>query len=234
MVVGMRNLAIIPARSGSKGLKDKNIRLLNGIPLIDYSIKAAINSGVFKEIMVSTDSGKYAAIAKECGASVPFLRSGINSEDSSSSWDVVAEILANYKSLGMEFDTFCLLQPTSPLRTANDIIKAYRKYEEKRAVSVVAVCECEHSPLLCNTLDESGSLNQFMCAEKLAPRQALDTFYRINGALYIMNVREFQRDRFIYREGSYAYVMERSRSIDIDNELDFQFADFLCKKDSKI
>ena len=109
----MKNIAIIPARSGSKGLKDKNIKALNGQPLLKYSIDAAISSRIFDEIMVSTDSSHYAEIAKVCGASVPFLRSAENSEDKASSWNVVIEVLNYYKQIGQTFDTFCLLQPTN-------------------------------------------------------------------------------------------------------------------------
>lgn len=122
----MGNIALIPARSGSKGLKDKNIRKLNGKPLIVHSINAAIESKIFDEIMVSTDSELYADIAKDSGASVPFLRSQEQSSDSAGSWGVVKEVLQNYKKLGKTFSTVCLLQPTSPLRRADDIIEAYQ------------------------------------------------------------------------------------------------------------
>ena len=121
----MKNLAIIPARSGSKGLVDKNIKLLDGKPLIAYSIEAALQSGVFDMVMVSTDSEKYAEIAWNYGAQVPFLRSAETSSDTASSWDAVAEVIENYRKLGTVFDTFMLLQPTSPLRTAQNIREAY-------------------------------------------------------------------------------------------------------------
>lgn len=154
----MNHIAIIPARSGSKGLKDKNIRELAGKPLISYTIEAAIESRLFEEIMVSTDSCQYAEIAKEYGAVVPFLRSQENASDSASSWTTVKEVLDNYSKRGRMFDTFCLLQPTSPLRDSEDIRKAYEIYEEKEAFSVVSVCEAEHSPLLCGHLVGRGGV----------------------------------------------------------------------------
>ena len=120
----MKPLAIIPARSGSKGLRDKNIKPMAGKPLMVYSIQAALDSGVFDEVMVSTDSEHYADIAREWGGSVPFLRSETTSTDHASSWDMVKEVLEGYRSLGKEYDSFCLLQPTSPLRTAQDINNA--------------------------------------------------------------------------------------------------------------
>ena len=116
----MRNIAIIPARSGSKGIKDKNIRLLNGKPLLAYTIEAALKSKCFDVVMVSTDSKKYKKIAEEYEAEVPFLRSEGNSKDYSSPWEVVKEVLERFKALGEEFDTFALLQPTSPLRSAKE------------------------------------------------------------------------------------------------------------------
>ncbi len=107
----MKNLAIIPARSGSKGLKDKNIKLLNNKPLLAYSIEVAKASGVFDKIIVSTDSEKYALIAKEYGADVPYLRDEQLANDTASSWDVAKDILNKYKEQGITFDTVTLLQP---------------------------------------------------------------------------------------------------------------------------
>ena len=120
----MKNIAIITARSGSKGLPHKNIKLLNGKPLMAWSIEAALKSGMFDTVIVSTDSEEYARIAREYGAEVPFLRSEATSGDNANSWDTVAEVLDNYRKLGREFDTFMLLQPTSPLRSAEDIQRA--------------------------------------------------------------------------------------------------------------
>lgn len=117
----MKNIAVITARSGSKALVDKNIKLLAGKPLLAYTIEAAKESGCFDTIMVSTDSEKYAVIARDYGAQVPFLRSEATSSDTAGSWDVVREVICQYKELGEVFDSVCLLQPTSPLRTAEDI-----------------------------------------------------------------------------------------------------------------
>lgn len=157
----MNNLAIIPARSGSKGLKDKNIKLLNGKPLIAYSIEAAKKSGIYSHILVSTNSERYGKIAIKYGAEVPFYRSEENASDVASSWDVVKEVLKKYQEMGIEFDTFTLLQPTSPLRKYEDIKKAYELFKEKEAIAVVSVCEMEHSPLWSNTLPENNSLSGF-------------------------------------------------------------------------
>ncbi len=229
-MIDMKNIAIIPARSGSKGLKDKNIKPLCGKPLIAYSIEAALKSGQFDEVMVSTDSEKYADIAMQYGASIPFLRSPEMSTDYASSWDTVAEVLNGYKRLGREFDTFCLLQPTSPLRTANDIIAAYELYRTKASFAVVSVCEAEHSPLWCGNLPENNELDSFLNPNSLKRRQDGKKFYRLNGAIYIVDIKRFSTDKYLYQKGSFAYIMEQNKSVDIDTELDFGFAELILSK----
>lgn len=226
----MKNIAIIPARSGSKGVIDKNIKDLCGKPLMAYTIEAAIESGMFDEVMVSTDSEKYAEIARQYGANVPFLRSAVTASDTASSWDMVEEVLKGYKQRGQEFDTFCLLQPTSPLRTANDIIGAYQLYRQKAEFAVVSVCEAEHSPLWCGQLPESGEFIGFVNQENMKQRQAGKKFYRLNGAIYIVSIAKFNKNRFLYQTGSYAYIMNQDCSIDIDTEIDFIMAEVIMAK----
>ena len=226
----MRNLAIIPARSGSKGLPDKNIKMLLDKPLMSYTIEAALKSGCFTEVMVSTDSEKYAEIARGYGAKVPFLRSGEMSSDTASSWDMVEEVLDNYKKLNQEFDSFCLLQPTSPLRTSGDIGRAYELYANKNAFAVVSVCEAEHAPSLYGKLAENRDLSGFDHCNVAKRRQDEGRYYRINGAIYIASLPEFRSDRRLYREESYGYVMPKVRSVDIDTEFDFRFAEYLLQR----
>lgn len=230
----MKNIAIIPARSGTKGLPDKNIRLLNEKPLIAYSIEAALESGCFEEIMLSTDSEKYAEIGRSYGAKVPFLRSQKTASDSASSWDTVEEVLDGYLDQGREFETFCLLQPTSPLRTAEDIREAYLVYEQKASFAVVSVCEAEHSPLWCGTLPDNQEFIHFVNENSQKRRQDSGKFYRINGALYIVSTRRFATDRFLYREGSFAYIMPQERSVDIDTEVDFKLAELMVREKNNL
>lgn len=227
----MKNLAIITARSGSKGLKDKNIKLLNGKPLIAYTIEAAQQSNLFDEIMVSTDSKEYAEIAQKLGAKVPFLRSEELASDKAASWDVVKEVLKNYEDKGIFFDTVTLLQPTSPLRTSEDIIKGHKILNEKSANAVIAVCEMEHSPLWANKLPEDNSMKDFIRPEvKNIPRQSIPIYYRINGALYIVRVEHLLNDEDIYGENSYALVMDKKHSVDIDDEFDFKIAEMFVNQ----
>ena len=225
----MKNIAIIPARSGSKGVPDKNIKLLNGKPLMAYTIEAAIKSKMFDTVMVSTDSERYANIARQYGAEVPFFRSAENSSDTASSWDMVQEVLDEYKKIDKEFESFCLLQPTSPLRTDQDIVSAYRLYEEKASFAVISVCEAEHSPLWCGHLPKNHEFIDFIDERNTNQRQTWGKFYRLNGAIYIVNISKFRFDKFLYHNGSFAYIMDQSHSIDIDTSLDFKIAETIVK-----
>ncbi|MBD5448668.1 MAG: acylneuraminate cytidylyltransferase family protein [Lachnospiraceae bacterium] len=224
----MKNLAIIPARSGSKGLADKNIRELQGHPLLAHSIMAAAKSGVFSHIMVSTDSEEYAEISRKYGAEIPFLRSGENSSDAASTWDLVKEVLNGYAALNESFDSVCILQPTSPLRTDQDIVKGYELFKCKRANAVVSVCEMEHSPLYSNILQEDCCMDGFISKEIASkPRQQLPTYYRINGALYIVKEKYLWEMESPYDQGCYAYIMPSEKSVDIDTKYDFMLAEYL-------
>ena len=228
----MKNLAIIPARSGSKGLRDKNIKELAGIPLLGYTIKAALDSRLFDTVMLSTDSEEYGEIAKKFGAQVPFLRSAYTSSDTASSWDAVKEVFCRYSEMGCEYETITLLQPTSPLRTADDIIRAHNLFWEKRANSVISVCEAEHSPCWSNIIETDLSMRHFAQTDHpTSYRQELQTYYRLNGAIYIINKEMLNNIDSMYEERCYAYIMEQSHSIDIDSELDFVIAEAVIKKE---
>lgn len=228
----MKNLAIIPARSGSKGLRDKNIKPLLGKPLMAYSIEAAFSSHMFETVHVSTDSESYAEIALKYGADVPFLRSVEMSSDTASSWGVVEEVLQNYERLGKTFDTVTLLQPTSPLRSSKNICKAYQVLEEKHAAAVVSVCEAVYPPLWCHTLPENGCMDGFSTPETEVPRQALERYYQTNGAIYIVSVPALLKEGglALYGPNSYAYIMPKEQSIDIDEEIDFLIVETLLQK----
>ncbi len=225
----MSNIAVITARSGSKGVKDKNIRQLEGKPLLAYTVEAALRSGCFDCVHVSTDSEEYAKIAKAYGADVPFLREASLATDTAGTWDVLRACVEQYGRLGQKFDTVTLLQPTSPLRDVLDIQKAFQIFEEKHAQSVVSVCEVEHSPMLCNTLGTDGSMDGFLDLNKVGRRQDMETYYRLNGAIYIQTTTLLMEQGNLYGSGAYAYVMSQEHSIDIDTELDFLIAETILK-----
>ena len=195
--------------------------------MIAYTIEAAQNSKIFEDIIISTDSEKYAEIAKKYGGSVPYLRDKKLANDNAKSSDVILDILNRVEK---KYDSFIMLQPTSPLRTEKNIIEAYKMYLEKKANSVVSVCEMEHSPLWANILNEERRMDSFLKGIDVNKnRQELETYYRINGALYIANVEYFKKYQNFYYKDSYAYVMKKENSIDIDDELDFKIAEYLIK-----
>lgn len=225
-----RVLAVIPARSGSKGLKDKNIRSMCGKPLLAYTIEAARDSKIFDCIHVSTDSELYADIAREYGADVPFLRPQEYATDQAATWDVVRYVTTMYEKRGEIFDIVVLLQPTTPLRRAVHIIEALELYHAKQANAVVSVCETEHSPLWTDVLPNDFNMKNFVKKEiREIPRQELPIYYRVNGAIYIVNRTSLFSEITLYENNCYAYVMSNNDSVDIDTELDFQIAEVLLK-----
>ena len=229
----MKNIAVIPARSGSKGLPDKNIRPVNGKPLLAYTIEAALESGCFDTVHVSTDSERYAEIARQYGADVPFLRSAALATDTASTWDAVREVLARYDELGKRFDTMMLMQPTTPLRTGEDVKAAYALLQKKQAKSVIAVCEVDHSPLWCDTIPDSGSMKGFGRKDLAwVNRQDLRPYYRVNGAIYLLSVNgiNIPPDDEIYEDNCYALFMDRKKSVDVDSEDDLALVEFLLAR----
>lgn len=223
----MKNLAIIPARSGSKGLKDKNIKLLNGKPLMAYTIEAAVGSDVFDKIIVSTESQAYAKISKNYGAEVPFLRPEHLAGDDVSTNDVIIELLEKLKTDGLEYDCIMVLQPTSPFRTSEDIKNALNLMIEKSANAVVSLCETDHSPLYTGLVTEDLRIDGFIKKSVSYRRQELPKYYRLNGAIYLAKVDYFMEHRDLYKDKCYAYLMDKRKSIDIDDEFDFKMAELM-------
>ncbi|MFW6029918.1 MAG: cytidylyltransferase domain-containing protein [Halanaerobiales bacterium] len=223
-------LAIIPARSGSKGLKDKNIKNLHGKPLIAYTIEVAIASGIFETIIVTTDSKEYADIAIQYGAEVPFLRSEELSSDTTSSKEVIIDAISKMNCRGYYYDYFMLLQPTSPLRTVENIKESYDLLVKRKANSVVSVCKVDHSPLLSNILDETLLLDNFLKKFNNKRRQDLPQYYRINGAIYLSKVDYYLKFQDFYKRNSIAYIMNKKESVDVDDIYDFKLAEILIKE----
>ena len=223
-------LALIPARGGSKRLHSKNLRGLGGVPLVSWSIRAARASAVVETTCVSTDDPEIARVAADDGAEVPFLRPAELATDTASSFEVAVHAIEHYRIVaGKEYDYLMLLQPTSPFRTSADIDAAFGLLESRGAENVVSVCMAEHHPLWCNTLPKDLSLANFLSDDlKNRRSQDLPTYYRLNGAIYLCLVERLLLEKtFIFSRASYAYVMPRERSVDIDTEMDLAFAEFL-------
>lgn len=225
-------IAIIPARGGSKGVPKKNIKLLDGQPLIYYTIKAAKESGIFEKVIVSTDSEDIAAAATEAGAEIPFFRPKEISGDSVSSDDVILHALDFYEKQGKFFDLVCKLQPTSPLRNASHIIEAYNLMCDRKADFLVSICECEHSPLWSGTIDlETLRMDDFIQDEaKRACRQELPQYYRLNGAIYMGLTHVYKKNRSFLGKNCIGYIMSQEESVDIDTALDFSLVELIMRK----
>lgn len=227
-------LGVIPARGGSKGVPHKNIRELAGKPLLAYTIEAAANSGIFKRLIVSTDSEEIAAIAKEYGAEVPFLRPDNIAGDTISSDAVILHALRFYEEQNLYFEEVCKLQPTSPFRTAQDLREAYSIFHEEGWNFLVSVCECEHSPLWCGILGKGNSMDDFFKEDVIKScRQKLPKYYRLNGAIYMAKTDSFLKNRCFFGKMGKAYIMPQEKSIDIDSALDFQIAEFIIKNQER-
>lgn len=217
----MKRLAIIPARGGSKGLKDKNIADLCGKPLIAYSIEAALQSSVFDKVLVSTDSEKYAEISRQYGADV-MMRGEAQSNDKATTYDVLVDLLAR---LDEEYDYFTLLQPTSPLRNASHVKEAVDTFESHMDSFdfLVSVKESEHAKVLVNPIDDDESLKYFDTDFSNYRRQGYKD-YSPNGAIFIAKPNSYLLNKHFFGAKALAYKMNAVDSIDIDGSLDIELA----------
>jgi CMP-N,N'-diacetyllegionaminic acid synthase len=223
-------IALIPARGGSKGLPGKNIKPLCGKPLIAWTIEQAKKSRYLDDIIISTDSEKIADISLRYGARVPFLRPKELGTDTATAIDVILYALDYLERQDRLPDLIMLLQPTSPLREPEDIDGGAERLFLSQAQAVVGVCEAEYHPLTMNTLPPDGCMKDFIKSDLVdANRQELPIYYRINGAIYVAYSNYVKTRKSLFGEETYAYVMPRERSVDIDDEMDFKFAEFILK-----
>lgn len=229
MIGRKKILGLIPARSGSKGISNKNIKPLYGKPLIAWTIEEAKRCDYIDKIIVSTDSKEIANLSEAYGAEVPFLRPEELATDGAKSIEVVKHIVGVYEK---DYDIIIFLQPTSPLRAAENIKEAFDLLSIKKAKAVVSVCEAEHSPKWMNTLPEDGRMDNFI-NKNHQNRQEIETYYRLNGAIYITDIKYFKKNNSFYGKKTFAYIMSQLDSVDIDNLVDFKFAEFLMKEKLK-
>jgi CMP-N,N'-diacetyllegionaminic acid synthase len=221
-------IALIPARGGSKGLPRKNILPFVGKPLIAWTIEQAIASNCLARVIVSTDDDEIAEVAKKYRADVPFIRPKELATDDATASDVISHAVDYLLKHDGPFDILLLLQPTSPLRTSQDIDNAIALLFAKKAKAVVSVCEAEHHPYWSNTLPEDGCMKDFIRPDIMHKnRQELPAFYRINGAIYLTYCDYLQETKSFFGKKTYAYIMPLERSIDIDTKVDFRLAEIL-------
>lgn len=225
-------LAIIPARSGSKRLPNKNIKELCGKPLMAWSIEVGLKSKCIDTVMVNTDSLEYAQIAKSYGAEIPFLRPQELGGDMSNSFDVIYHTIDFYKNqLSQQFDYIVFLQPTSPFRDTQLVDNMCKWVVDNNIDSCVSVSLCEHPPLWSNTLPEDKNMKDFLSQDVLGKRsQDLPKYYRINGVLYIAKITHLIENKGFMSPETYAYEIPQKYAVDIDTELDFEYAEFILKK----
>ena len=226
MLNGKTFLAIIPARGGSKRLPRKNVLDLAGKPLIAWSIEAGLKNKYIDKVIVTSDDDEILAIAKDFGSET-IKRPDELASDTATSFDAIKHTIENLE----RYDYIVLLQPTSPLRTAEQIDEAIELLESKNADAIVSVCEMDHSPLWSNTLPEDRSMNDFIRDEVKNKRsQDLEPYYRLNGAIYITKVDKLLEEKsFFLEKNIYSYRMNRESSVDIDEKIDFKFAEILIK-----
>lgn len=223
-------IAIIPARGGSKGLPNKNIKRFCGIPLISHTIRTAKKSGSVTRLIVSTDSEEIADIARQEGAEVPFMRPDYLATDDALALDTYIYTSDRLmQSEGLEIDSFMVLQPTSPLRTKDDIDAAVAIYTQSNADSLISVCEAPYPMEWLRYIDNLGVLREYNTnsIQYIKNRQDYKKSYVPNGAIFIFKYQFLKVTRNYYSNNTYPYVMAREKSIDIDNPIDFLFAEFL-------
>ena len=225
MIDGNRILAIIPARGGSKGIKNKNIAALAGKPLLQWTIEAAKKSKYVDRIVLSSDDPQIQEIAELLGCEVPFTRATHLATDEASTIDVLVDVLERV----VGFDVVVLLQPTSPLRTAEDIDSCINLMMQDNAPSVVSLCAVEDHPALVVKFRNENQITPFLphSSSQSLRRQDLPGAFRLNGAVYAAKIPWLLRERSFTAQGSVGFVMPKRRSVDIDERDDLFTAEQL-------
>jgi CMP-N,N'-diacetyllegionaminic acid synthase len=222
-----RILAVIIARSGSKELPGKNMRILNGKPLLGWTIAAALAASCVNRVVLSSDDEKAIEYAKENGCDVPFQRPPELSGDNVSSDSVIEHAL---QSVGEDYDYVFKLQPTSPLRTEADIEGALAHCLMLSAPACVSVCPVERPVQWCYFQEANGKLSPVMSEALPSTRQRLRQAVTLNGAVYVAKVEWFRGTKCFVHPDSVGYLMPRNRSVDIDTAEDFELAEFYLSK----
>jgi len=221
-------LAIIPARGGSKGLPNKNIKLLNGKPLIAYTIEAALNSKSINRVIVSTDSNIIAEIAIKHGAEVPFIRPSYLAGDKALAIDNYIYTVDRLNHSSNNISSFIVLQPTSPLRTTDDIDKSIDLFFNKEADSVISYTEESHPIYWHKRINNDLSFTNIF-DDSILNRQDYPKTYYPNGAIFVFKVQLIKQKKY-YSKKSFAYIMNRINAVDIDTIDDFEYAEYLIKR----
>lgn len=217
-------LAVITARGGSKRIPRKNVKEFCGRPIIEYSVKAALESGIFDEVMVSTDDAEIAGIAKEAGAEVPFFRSEENSGDMAMTHEVVLEVLHQYGKAGRRFDIVCCIYPTAPFLTPQKLMESMDKLRSLGADGVVPVVRYSFPPQRCFVAEE-GFIRYKWPENRLKRSQDLEPFYHDCGQFYLLRVKPFLEEESMILGKTVPLVMDEMEVQDIDTFEDWAVAE---------
>ena len=228
-------LGIIPARSGSKEIPNKNIISVGSKHLISWTISAAKKAKLLDRIIISTDSKKYYSIFEKYNVEIPFLRPKKLSTDQAKSEDVVIHALNwLWKNEKYYPDYVLYLQPTSPMRTSGDIDESIKIAQTKKADSVVSVELSNRHPYFMKKIDSNGLISHYEKQKSLTPRrQELDPIYVLNGAIFLVRTKPFSKSKNWYGGRCYPYIMPSDRSIEIDSLYDLHVADLLLNEKEK-
>jgi len=221
-----KNLCIIPARSGSKRIQKKNIKLFFGKPIITYSIEAAIKSNLFDEIIVSTDDNEIAEIAIQSGAKVPFFRSSENSDDNATTADVIVEVINQLK---VYYENICCLYPTAPLVLKSSLIDAYNLFMSKNYDSVFPISKFSHPINRALTINNQDKVEMIWPKNQSKRSQDLPTAYYDSGQFYWIDSHKILKTNKLYTENSGYILLKTNQVQDIDNEEDWQIAELKYK-----
>lgn len=217
-----RFLAVIPARAGSKGIPNKNIVVINGKPLIQYTIDEALKSRYLDDIIVSTDSEEIAAISKQFGAQVPYLRPKCLAQDTSKSVEALIHVINEQKKLGSTYDYVVLLQPTQPLRKYFHIDKAIEKITTSDYDSLVSISKIKEHPLLIRKLKDDSTVEKLLPTSSTVRRQEFPDYYKVNGAIYINKINANLNLNTSLNDNILGFYMEKEYDLDIDEQLDLE------------
>ncbi len=224
----MKTLAMITARGGSKRIPRKNIKEFNGKPIMAYSIEAAIRSGAFDEVMVSTDDQEIADIARKYGASVPFMRSEKTANDFATTVDVIDEVISEYRNSGKDFDVFACIYPTAPFITADKLKEAVEKLSSSDADSLIPVVRFSYPPQRAMEIRDGKLV--FRHPENLSTRsQDLEPHYHDAGQFYIARTESFLKNKGIMVGQILPIELSELEVQDIDNEVDWKLAEMKYK-----
>ena len=222
----MKRLAIIPARGGSKRIPRKNIKDFLGKPIIAYSIEAALNSGVFDEVMVSTDDEEIATVARQFGAEVPFMRSSKNADDFATTADVIIEVVQEYKNIGRAFDTLCCIYPTAPFVTAERLKEGGVLLEKQDYDSVVPMVRFSFPIQRAVYLNEYNQAFFFQPEHIQSRSQDLQSSYHDVGQYYWLSTTKFIENKQIWTQNTGAIILDEMETQDIDTLEDWEIAEF--------